>query len=404
MGVIGDFMRAAGQMFDARFTGVLLRAVAMTLGLLVAASLGAVWLVGLLPESFDLPWIGAVATPFPAVRGLALGGMAVLSAFLMFPVAAMFVNLYLDRIADGLVRFLLRHPDAQFLPRKFKIAFSGCASDCAYGAIHDLGFLARRGPDGERVFKVVAGGGLATHPTAAITIEDRLPAALATRCALAVVRGLLRVLRGQAALRPRNRTEMLGDQRERARRVEAPGDDQHRVVGLVPVAVEGLQPPDRHALDVRARADDRVAVVVPGEREALHALVEDRARAVLAHLELVAHDCHLAVEIGLRDEGIHHPVGFHADRPGEIVVGRGERLVVVGAVERGRAVPARTARLGLLLDVAVALRALEQQMLEQVRHALFTVAFVARADQVGDMHCDRVCPRRGNQQDAQAVV
>jgi uncharacterized protein involved in cysteine biosynthesis len=101
MGMIGDFLRAVRQLFDARFTGVLLRSVALTLGLLVGLSLGAVWLVGLLPESFDLPLIGEVATPFTAVRGLALGAMTLLSAFLMFPVAAMFVNLYLDRIVDA---------------------------------------------------------------------------------------------------------------------------------------------------------------------------------------------------------------------------------------------------------------------------------------------------------------
>jgi uncharacterized protein involved in cysteine biosynthesis len=101
MGVVADFLRAVRQLFDARFTGVFLRSIALTVGLLVALSLGAVWLVGLLPESFDLPWIGAVATPFTAVRGLALGAMALLSAFLMFPVAAMFVNLYLDQIVDA---------------------------------------------------------------------------------------------------------------------------------------------------------------------------------------------------------------------------------------------------------------------------------------------------------------
>ena len=101
MGIIGDFLRAVGQVFDARFTGVLLRSLLLTLGLLAGLSLGAVWLVGLLPESFDLPLIGEVATPFTAVRGLALGAMLLLSAFLMFPVAALFVNLYLDRIVDA---------------------------------------------------------------------------------------------------------------------------------------------------------------------------------------------------------------------------------------------------------------------------------------------------------------
>ena len=51
--------------------------------------------------SFDLPWIGEIATPFAAVQGLAVGAVLFLSAFLMFPVAGMFVNLFLDRIADA---------------------------------------------------------------------------------------------------------------------------------------------------------------------------------------------------------------------------------------------------------------------------------------------------------------
>ena len=44
---------------------------------------------------------GEIATPFAAVQGLAVGAVLFLSAFLMFPVAGMFVNLFLDRIADA---------------------------------------------------------------------------------------------------------------------------------------------------------------------------------------------------------------------------------------------------------------------------------------------------------------
>ena len=101
MGMIADFLRAAGQLFDPRFAGVLLRSLALTLGLLAGMTMGAVWLIGLLPASFDLPLIGEVAMPFTAVRGLALGAMLLLSAFLMFPVTAMVVNLHLDRIVDA---------------------------------------------------------------------------------------------------------------------------------------------------------------------------------------------------------------------------------------------------------------------------------------------------------------
>ena len=43
---------------------------------------------------------------------------------------------------------LLRNPLNQSLPRKFKIAFSGCAHDCALTPIHDIGLLAVKRADG----------------------------------------------------------------------------------------------------------------------------------------------------------------------------------------------------------------------------------------------------------------
>ena len=49
MALITDFLRAVGQLFDARFAAVLLWSLALTLGLLAGLSLGAVGLVGLLP-------------------------------------------------------------------------------------------------------------------------------------------------------------------------------------------------------------------------------------------------------------------------------------------------------------------------------------------------------------------
>src|ERR1700687_3725075 len=42
--------------------------------------------------------------------------------------------------AEALTRFLLRHPLTSTLPRKFKIAFEGCATDHVVTAINDLGF------------------------------------------------------------------------------------------------------------------------------------------------------------------------------------------------------------------------------------------------------------------------
>src|SRR5215510_13333826 len=63
--------------------------------------------------------------------------------------------------ADGLTRFLLRHRLSSTLPRKFKIAFEGCAEDHIMTAINDLGFRALITPGGGRGFRVTAGGGTA---------------------------------------------------------------------------------------------------------------------------------------------------------------------------------------------------------------------------------------------------
>jgi sulfite reductase beta subunit-like hemoprotein len=89
--------------------------------------------------------------------------------------------------AEALVRHFLRHPLSSSLPRKFKIAFSGCDTDCAFGAIHDLGFIAQV-RDGQRGFKVYAAGGLSTTPEAAITLHPFVPAAELGRVGEAIVR------------------------------------------------------------------------------------------------------------------------------------------------------------------------------------------------------------------------
>jgi sulfite reductase beta subunit-like hemoprotein len=89
--------------------------------------------------------------------------------------------------AEAIVRHFLRHPLSSSLPRKFKIAFSGCGNDCAYGAIHDIGFVAKI-QDGERGFKVYAAGGLSTTPQAAITLHEFVKAGEMGRVGEALVR------------------------------------------------------------------------------------------------------------------------------------------------------------------------------------------------------------------------
>lgn len=88
---------------------------------------------------------------------------------------------------EATVRYFLRHPLAATLPRKFKIAFSGCATDCAFAAIHDLGFIARS-EGGVAGFKVVVAGGLSTLPMSAIVLHDFVPAAEIARVGEAILR------------------------------------------------------------------------------------------------------------------------------------------------------------------------------------------------------------------------
>jgi len=82
--------------------------------------------------------------------------------------------------ALGVSRYLLRHPEFHDLPRKFKIAFSGCEDDgdCAVAGIHDVGLIAQvSGSNGtaHRGFKVLVGGGLGSLPTEASLLTDFLP-------------------------------------------------------------------------------------------------------------------------------------------------------------------------------------------------------------------------------------
>jgi len=77
------------------------------------------------------------------------------------------VNVHARRFAE----FYLRHPLTQQFPRKFKVAFSGCATDCGLSGMHDAGFIAKT-VDGKRGFEVWAAGGLSTQPVSAIKLED----------------------------------------------------------------------------------------------------------------------------------------------------------------------------------------------------------------------------------------
>lgn len=70
---------------------------------------------------------------------------------------------------------LLRNPLNQSLPRKFKIAFSGCRHDCALTPIHDIGLLATKREDGAIGFRMTVGGGLGAAPRIGRLLREFVP-------------------------------------------------------------------------------------------------------------------------------------------------------------------------------------------------------------------------------------
>jgi sulfite reductase (ferredoxin) len=81
--------------------------------------------------------------------------------------------------AEAAYRHFVRNPLGQRLPRKFKINFSGCSTDCGQAMFNDAGVVAvtRTLPDGrvERGFRVYIAGGLGATPHPALALEDFTP-------------------------------------------------------------------------------------------------------------------------------------------------------------------------------------------------------------------------------------
>ena len=81
--------------------------------------------------------------------------------------------------AEATYRHFVRNPLGQRLPRKFKINFSGCATDCGQAMFNDVGVVAttRTHEDGstEAGFQVFVAGGLGANPHPALALEDFTP-------------------------------------------------------------------------------------------------------------------------------------------------------------------------------------------------------------------------------------
>ena len=162
--------------------------------------------------------------------------------------------------------------------------------------------------------------------------------------ALAVLRRLRGVERGQRARRARDRAEVLLHQRERLRLVELAADDQQRVVGLVPGAVEGLQALDRHRSRCRrASRSPGCRSCAPRRRGAAcarRARCPARSRRISNSLRTTV------ISLSRSDLRTNELTMRSASRPSaqsRLSPVAGQRLEVVGAVVGGGAVEARAA-------------------------------------------------------------
>ncbi len=130
-------------------------------------------------ESIQLHYVPTADTP-KAMRRLALAGLTTREAcnntvrnITACSLAGACSREHTDVSAhlDAAVHYFLRNPLNQQMPRKFKISFSGCESDCAQGMLHDLAVIATRRNDAPG-FRLLAGGGLGHKPREAIVVAE----------------------------------------------------------------------------------------------------------------------------------------------------------------------------------------------------------------------------------------
>jgi sulfite reductase (ferredoxin) len=107
--------------------------------------------------------------------------------------------------AGAYVRYFVRHPTTQLMPRKIKTSFTGSAEDRAISGIHDIAFLARE-RDGVKGFEIRVGGGTSIMARVAPTLYEFVEAENGDYIKVA-----------EAALRIFDRQEWLRVNRARAR-------------------------------------------------------------------------------------------------------------------------------------------------------------------------------------------
>src|SRR5438552_1035590 len=225
---------------------------------------------------------------------------------------------------EALTRYLLRHPLSASLPRKFKIAFEGCASeDHALIAINDIGFRARvREANGRtrRGFRVTIGGGTSTVCTSGAELFEFLPAGEIFELAEAVLRVFHRL--GDFKHKQRNRMKFLIKELgwERWREEFQAAFASFRAEGGAPLPFDPDHPPVESAPDWPRPIPPTVADVTscPGAESCRLAVTQSRGLGRLlgdtlrARPDLVAAAPDLTIKISGCPNGCgqHHVAGI----------------------------------------------------------------------------------------------
>ena len=77
--------------------------------------------------------------------------------------------------AIALTEYMLSDERSFLLPRKFKIAFSGCPKDCATATVNDIGFIAKK-QNKQLGFSVFVGGGMGAYSCVGNLLDEFVPA------------------------------------------------------------------------------------------------------------------------------------------------------------------------------------------------------------------------------------
>jgi sulfite reductase (ferredoxin) len=147
---------------------------------------------------------------------------------------------------------LLRNPLNQSLPRKFKIAFSGCRHDCALTPIHDIGLLAAKRDDGTIGFRMVVGGGLGSAPRIAQVLREFVP----TSELIPTIEAVIKVF------------DTLGNRKNRHKArmkfvIEKLGFDEFKRRWEEAYAGMGYARPDHAPIKLLTHQDDPVPLIMP---------------------------------------------------------------------------------------------------------------------------------------------